>query len=206
MIALLIGKLAEVREETIIVIVNDVGYRVCVPSSVFYRSYQPGDEITLYTHLYVREDELSLYGFQSEDEKELFLHIISVSRIGPRLALAVLSELSVSEFRTAVIKEDLSRLSKIRGIGRKTAQRLVLELKEKLEAAGDFTEDYPSRGEYPEIKADAVDAMVNLGYAQSEAEHLVSEAYEVLQEEENGEVNLEKLIKAALARAGTSKN
>lgn len=162
MIGRLSGTLTAKNPPQILVEVGGVGYEVDVPMSTFYALPSTGGSVTLFTHLVVREDAHILYGFASTEERSVFRQLIRVSGIGPRTALSVLSGMSVPDLAQAVALQDAARLIKIPGIGRKTAERLLLELKGKLaEAVGEPTTE---RG------ADVVNALVALGYSDKEAQ------------------------------------
>jgi holliday junction DNA helicase RuvA len=133
MIGRIHGKLLEKHPPQIVVDVQGVGYELYVPMSTFYQLPATGAEVTLHTHLVVREDAHQLYGFASESEREAFRQLLKISGVGARTALAVLSGLSVSDLRDAVASQDDGRLTKIPGIGKKTAERLLLELRDKLD-------------------------------------------------------------------------
>lgn len=162
MIGRLSGTLSAKNPPQILVEVGGVGYEVDVPMSTFYALPSTGGSVTLFTHLVVREDAHILYGFASVEERSVFRQLIRVSGIGPRTALSVLSGMSVSDLAHSIALQDAGRLIKIPGIGRKTAERLLLELKGKLaEAVG---EPASERG-----GADVVNALVALGYSDREA-------------------------------------
>jgi holliday junction DNA helicase RuvA len=135
MIGRIHGRLLEKHPPQIVVDVQGVGYELYVPMSTFYQLPATGAEVTLHTHLVVREDAHQLYGFASESEREAFRQLLKISGVGARTALAVLSGLSVSDLRDAVASQDGGRLTKIPGIGKKTAERLLLELRDKLDTA-----------------------------------------------------------------------
>lgn len=161
MIGRLSGKLVAKNPPQILVEVGGVGYELDVPMSTFYALPGTGGAVALFTHLVVREDAHNLYGFASVEERSVFRQLIRVSGIGPRTALAVLSGMSVGDLAQAVALQDAARLVRIPGIGKKTAERLLLELKGKLaEAVGEPTTE---RG------ADVVNALVALGYSDKEA-------------------------------------
>lgn len=169
MIARLQGELIERRDARIVLDVGGVGYRVHVPSSTAQRLPPTGEVVTVHVYTHVREDVLALYGFVTEDEKLLFEDIISVSGMGPRLALTSLSTLQPSEFRRAVSNEDVTALTRISGVGKKTAQRLILELKGKLTpAAPDAVASAEPAADAP-VSDDALAALVALGYSEAEA-------------------------------------
>lgn len=172
MIALLTGKLVLKAADHLVLDVSGVGYEVFVPLSTYYEIPGPGDELTLHIHTHLREDSLSLFGFLTIQEKEAFLQLLSVSGIGPRLALAVLSSMTVEDLVCSVQSSDDARLCSIPGIGKKTAARLVLELKDKVKSLGTKTPPHPSDGRPapPNEMDDAVSALINLGYKKSVAE------------------------------------
>ncbi|MEA5112730.1 MAG: Holliday junction branch migration protein RuvA [Geobacteraceae bacterium] len=169
MIALLTGKISHKSPEFIVLDVNGVGYRVQIPFSTYYELPEPGAQISLNIYTHVKEDAISLYGFRTLAEKSFFQLLISVSGIGPKLAKDILSNVQTSELAAAIIRADLGRLSAVPGIGRKTAERLVLELKDKvlkldLAAPSLEGEDMPpSAG----IEDDVASALVNLGYKEA---------------------------------------
>jgi Holliday junction DNA helicase RuvA len=169
MIALLTGKIVHKSPEYIILDVNGVGYRVQIPFSTYYELPEGGAQISLNIYTHVKEDAISLYGFRTADEKIFFQLLISVSGIGPKLAKDILSNIQVKELASAIVRGDLARLSAVPGIGKKTAERLVLELKDKvqkLEFVGSS-----AGGEYlsptPGIEEDVASALINLGYKEA---------------------------------------
>ena len=166
MIALLTGKIAHKSPEFIILDVNGVGYRVQIPFSTYYDLPEEGKEISLNIHTHVKEDAISLYGFRSLAEKDCFQMLISVSGIGPKLGKDILSNIQVEDLAQAITQGNLARLSAIPGIGRKTAERLVLELRSKVLKL-DTTQAVPD-GAHPAAPSamtdDVASALVNLGY------------------------------------------
>ncbi len=165
MIGKLTGTLGEKNPPQVVVDCNGVGYEVDVPMSTFYNLPGAGEKVTLLTHLVVREDAQLLYGFGSNGEREAFRQLIKISGVGPRTALSVLSGMSVADIAQAVTAQDAGRLVKVPGIGKKTAERLLLELKGKLGpdlgvASGPATSD---------TQADILQALVALGYSDKEA-------------------------------------
>ena len=171
MIARLSGTLVEKHPNRLIVDVQGVGYEVHVPLSTFYGLPEPGGGVSLRVHTHVREDMLALFGFASELELQIFDRLIAVSGIGPRLALAVLSGIESRDLVRAVQMSDVARLTAIPGIGRKTAERIVLELKDRLSAALRVElssgEPAPVDGD---LRADLLSALLNLGYHRPLAE------------------------------------
>lgn len=133
MISFLVGVIEEKNENQLIMDVNGVGYDVCVSSNTLSSLPLTGETVKIYTYLAVREDGVYLYGFSSKEERELFYKLITVSGVGPKLAISILSGLSLSDLILAIIQEDSKLLSKIKGLGKKTAERICLELKDKLD-------------------------------------------------------------------------
>jgi len=161
------GKLVERHPPQIMVDVHGVGYEISVPMSTFYHLPAIGTEVTLYTHLIVREDAHQLYGFANEQERHVFRQLLKISGVGARTALSVLSGLSVADLYEAVVAQDTGCLTKIPGIGRKTAERLLLELKDKLDltvASATATDSQVG---------DIANALLALGYNGKEAQWAV---------------------------------
>jgi Holliday junction DNA helicase RuvA len=173
MIAALTGTLAEKLPNRLTVSVQGVGYEVIVPLSTFYQLPDAGAAVSLQIHTHVREDAIQLYGFLSRPEKDCFLLLLGVNGVGPKVAMGLLSGLSVGDLAGAIRRGDEARLSSVPGIGAKTAARLVLELKEKMlpfagehgQADGDGPED--------EVQRDVVSALTNLGYQRQSARDVV---------------------------------
>jgi Holliday junction DNA helicase RuvA len=159
------GKLAEKHPPQIVVDVQGVGYEIDVPMSTFYQLPATGAEVSLYTHMVVREDAHQLYGFATEAERHAFRRLLKISGVGARTALSVLSGLSVSDLRDAVAAQDAGRLTKIPGIGKKTAERLLLELRDKLDAA--LVVSTAAKGDG--YAGDVTNALLSLGYNEREA-------------------------------------
>jgi Holliday junction DNA helicase RuvA len=194
MIARLKGRVTFKGPAEVVIDVGGVGFRMLVPLSTFRALPEEGEEARVFTHLHVREDALDLFGFATPAERTIFRELISVSGIGPKLGLAVLSGLSPEIFHRAVIDEDLGLLTSIKGIGKKTAQRMIVELKEKLSGL-----DVSSIGGAPgarEEAGDAVLALVSLGVGRAEAREAVLDA----QRDAGGDLSIEELIKRALRK------
>jgi holliday junction DNA helicase RuvA len=202
MIGRLRGQLVTCAPGDVLVDVGGVGYEVQIPLSTFYAlSGRSGGVVELLVHTHVREDVLQLYGFATAKERALFQRLIGISGVGPRIALAVLSGIGADELERAVLTGDRGRLEKVPGIGRKTAERILLELRDRLERDG-----RPSRrrGAPPEggvpgdgrggPRADAVSALVHLGYSLEAAGRAVDEVLSA----PGGEPTLEELLKASL--------
>jgi len=155
----------------VIVDVHGVGYRVSIPVSTFYRLGDEGAEVQLLVHTHVREDALALFGFENRREQMLFERLIDISGIGPRLALTILSGIETPELVEALRSGDVARLTRIPGVGRKTAERLILELKDKIAALAGAPAS-PSAGPAPSppMKDDLLSALGNLGYSHPEAD------------------------------------
>jgi Holliday junction DNA helicase RuvA len=178
MIASLRGRLADKHPNRLVVDVNGVGYEVFVPLSTFYRVADVGQEVSLLVHTHVREDTLALYGFGTSFEQQVFERLIGVSGIGPRLALAVLSGIEAGDFVRSVQTGDLARLTAIPGVGKKTAERMVLELKDRLPMAGPPELPAGTEGGAPAdaLRRDLLSALLNLGYHRPLAEKAVDGA------------------------------
>jgi Holliday junction DNA helicase RuvA len=162
------GRLVTKQPPHIVVDVHGVGYELDVPMSTLYQLPATGAEVVLLTHLIVREDAHQLYGFTTESERALFRKLLRISGVGARTALAVLSGMSVNDVRQAVAGQDSGRLTKIPGIGKKTAERLLLELKDKLDIA-----EVAVRAETDSAGSDVVNALASLGYSDKEVQFAV---------------------------------
>ena len=197
MITFLQGLLSESLPTQIVVDVGGVGYQVFIPLSSYDRLPAVGSPVKVLTHLQVREDAHILYGFMSLPERDLFrLLVNNVSGIGPKIALSVLSGMSVNNFKNAVVTNDISALSKIRGVGKKTAERMVLELRDKLGVAATWEAASSEHAPGPEETAisDAVLALISLGYKQVDAHKAVKQIYKT-----GGEIpKAEDLVRQAL--------
>lgn len=190
MIAALRGLLLRKEPQEVVVDVAGVGYRVTIPLSTFYRLGEPGAEVALLTHTHVREDALALFGFLTPAEQALFERLIAVSGVGPKLAIAILSGIEAPELVAALRSSDVARLTRIPGVGKKTAERLVLELKDKVQglaAAEEAPAAAPAGG-----KEDLVSALVHLGYSRPEAERGVERALK------EGDGRFEDLLRRSL--------
>ncbi len=199
MISFIHGKLVEALPTQVIVDVNGVGYEVLIPLSSFDKLPQPGNEVKLLTQLIVREDAHILYGFASGAERELFRMLINnVSGIGPKTALNILSGMNAVTFRGAVASGDVKSLSQISGVGKKTAERIVVELRDKVGAAGAWEAASATRtlSSSDQKVNDAVLALMALGFKQPEAHESVRAAQAVLGES----ASVEQLVRAALKK------
>lgn len=201
MIAFLHGQVVEALPTQVVVDVHGVGYEALIPLSSYDKLPAPGKEVRLLTHLAVREDAHTLYGFMTTAERDLFrLLIHTVSGIGPKTALNVLSGMSVTAFRGAVAGGDVKALSQISGVGRKTAERILVELKDKVGAAGAWEATSAQRALSPEDQKlnDAVLALMALGFKQVEAHDSVRKTQAAL----GPETNVEDLVRACLKKGG----
>lgn len=192
MIGQLRGRLAEKRPNQVLIDVGGVGYLVAVPLSTYAALGELHTEVTLLIYTHVREDVLALYGFVSKREKHFFELLLCASGVGPALALKILSGMTVEELVPAIRGSDFVRLTKIPGVGRKTAERIVVELKDKLDAVA-VEVAQPAAASPAGVEADVVSALVNLGYDSRTSESTVAEA-----KREAGTANFEKLLRAAL--------
>jgi Holliday junction DNA helicase RuvA len=198
-ITFLHGKLAEVLPTQITVDVGGVGYELLIPLSSFNKLPQPGQELRILTHLAVREDAHVLYGFMSAQERDLFRMLINtVSGIGPKIALNILSGMNVVTFRGAVANGDVKALSQISGVGKKTAERIVVELKDKVGAAGAWEASSAERALSPADQKinDSILALIALGFKQADAHDAVRAAVEKL----GPDAGPDDLVRASLRR------
>lgn len=186
MIARLRGKLIEKEPARVVVDVNGVGYEVFVPLTTFTSMPENGAEVSVDIYTHVREDVIALYGFSSRQERRVFERLISISGIGPRLAVTILSGGSVEGLVGAIRRGDLARLTAIPGVGKKTAERIVVELKDKLQ---DVTEEAPK----PAVETDVMSALENLGYPRAMVEAAVRRGVEG-----DADVGFETLFKRTL--------
>jgi Holliday junction DNA helicase RuvA len=196
MIAHLQGVVLVKHVEHVVIDVHGVGYQVFIPLSTYYMLPDPGERVTLVTTMYVREDVLRLYGFITPAEQALFELLMSVASIGPRLALNMLSSLTPSDLQYAIAGSDILKLQKIPGIGRKTAERVVLELKEKVALLDIRGAGQPATAATADeqLVEDVVSALLNLGYKRGEAE----KAIQAVRAAQDGVPKLEILLKDAL--------
>jgi holliday junction DNA helicase RuvA len=189
MISRLRGKPVAHRPDGLVLDVNGVGYLVAATPAAMRRAADGAEEVTLETYLHVREDALQLYGFAEAAERELFEHLLSVSGVGPKVALAIVSGSSPDELRRAIVLEDTARFEAIPGIGKKTAQRVVLELKEKVGSVAVASEAQGGRDGHLVAR----DALVELGYTLVDAERALAEI--------DSELSVEERVRLALRKA-----
>jgi len=186
MIAWLTGELLEKQAPSILLNVNGVGYELEAPMTTFYELPAVNESVSLFVHMVVREDAQLLFGFASRQQRELFRSLIKVNGVGPKVALAVLSTLSAQELLSCMANEDLKQLTKVPGIGMKTAQRLVVEMKDRLEKEfGDVALQVRAQGVGDaNDRGDAVAALVSLGYKNNDASRVVKSLPDDLSSEE----------------------
>lgn len=200
MIGRLHGKILEKSPPEMVLDVNGVGYELLLPMTSFYNLPSLNEETTIFTHLVVREDAHQLFGFAQKQDRTLFRELIKTNGVGPKLALAILSAMSVSQFATAIEQGELSKLTKIPGVGKKTAERLLVELKGKfkgLEQSDFFAEansDQIIAQHTSEPVNEACDALIALGYKSSDAEKMIKKVNKT-------GMNAEQLIREALRNA-----
>jgi Holliday junction DNA helicase RuvA len=196
MIAHLQGLLHFKSPEYLVIDLDGIGYEVHVPLSTFYDLPQVGSTVSLHIHTHVREDALKLYGFRSPEEKALFIRLISISGIGPRLAVNILSGISPVELVDSLSQNNVARLVSIPGVGRKTAERIMVELRDKVSTLApghDPTVPFKTAANETMIE-DALSALLNLGYKKGVAQRAVENAKHRLE----GEITLESLLKESL--------
>ncbi|HJA94398.1 MAG TPA: Holliday junction branch migration protein RuvA [Candidatus Eisenbergiella merdipullorum] len=196
MFAYLIGRVAGVTEDNLVLEVGQIGFNVKIPASLPALLPPPGEEVKIYTYTCVREDAFLLYGFLSQDELDMFRLLITVSGIGPKGGLAILSVMSADDVRLAVLTQDAKAIARAPGVGPKTAQRVILDLKDKVSMEETFvskeSEAYAAGTGLSDAKREAAEALTALGYSSSEAARAVRKV------ENADEMDVEELLKAAL--------
>ncbi len=200
MITFLEGQLVEKQPTRVVLNVGGVGYEVFIPLSSYDRLGAPNSTCRILTYHHVREDAEVLYGFVSEAERRLFELLLSISGIGPKIALGALSGMSVRELKAAVAENDVKRLNAISGIGRKTAERMVMELRDKLSAAETLEAmSGDDEGGVGDVRMrDAVLALIGLGYKQVDAQKMIRQVAKA----DAGKAHVEELVRRALGGAG----
>jgi holliday junction DNA helicase RuvA len=193
MIAYIDGKLAHKDPTYVIIDVNGIGYQIKISLST-YSSLPAGERCKLHTYLNIKEDAHTLYGFTTIAEKEAFLHLISISGVGPNTGLMILSSLSVEEVQQAILREDVRTIQNVKGIGAKTAQRIILELKDKIKKEAMLTDSMIPSVSHNTNRAEALSALVTLGFAKNVAEKTLDN---IIKRESNN-LSVEELIKFAL--------
>jgi Holliday junction DNA helicase RuvA len=195
MIAHLSGTLLAKQATSVILDVGGVGYEVIIPLSTFYEMEEPGARVSLRIYTYVREDTLQLYGFKTARERELFLRLISVNGVGPKLAIAMLSSLTADEIIMAIRTNNLARLTSVPGVGRKTAERLIIELRDKVATLAETVAEAPVAGSLSEdsLREDTLSALLNLGYPKAAAEKAIAQALR-----DGGELTVQEILRRSL--------
>ncbi|MDP4126907.1 MAG: Holliday junction branch migration protein RuvA [Bacillota bacterium] len=195
MIGMLRGTVWEIQSERLIIDVHGTGYLLTVPQGLLAKAY-PGLELVVYTHVVMREDDLSLYGFSSLEEKQLFLQMLGVTGIGPKAAISLLSTFGAVQIESAIASENLNLLTKVPGIGKKTAQRLILELKEKFKGSnfGSFSIEGRSLSEPSSLAlSEAYQTLLALGFGIDESKQVLSQVLK-----DGGDLTTEIQVKKAL--------
>ena len=202
MIAHLSGTLLSKQATSVILDVSGVGYEVTIPLSTFYELEDAGSTVQLRIYTHVREDALQLYGFKTARERELFLRLISVSGIGPKLGITLLSGMSADEMISSIRTNNLAKLTLIPGVGRKTAERLVMELRDKVASLrAEVEEELGTKTDAAAVptedsmRADALSALLNLGYQRNAAEKAVTAAMS-----ETSDVSVESILRSSLRK------
>lgn len=202
MISCLKGEFFHKSPEKVTILVNGVGYEVFLSAASLEKLPQLGEEAFLYTYTYVREDTLILFGFTEQDEKNMFLQLINVSGVGPKLAVSILSGISPVDLARAIATKDVTRLTGLSGVGKKTAERLCLDLKDKVgfitggdEAVAEFGAEIPASGSK---EKDVISALVNLGYPQSRAHIALAAVKRRISPESLADMRVEELIRETL--------
>ena len=172
MIGSLIGLIKEKTPSAILLEVNGIGYEISIPLSTSFQLPKVGESAFLLTHLVVREDQHSLYGFATEEERKLFRALIKISGVGAKLAITILSGTNVTGFIQSVVNEDIDALVHLPGIGKKTAERLVVEMKDKISEISDEQQNLQDSGVNSAV-AEAINALVNLGYKTKDAKNIL---------------------------------
>ncbi len=200
MISFIKGEIAYVFHNYIILENNNIGYQIFLSQNGIGKIAEKKEQVKIFTYMAVKEDEIALYGFLEKEELDIFNMLISVSGIGPKGALNIISDLSPREIMLAIISEDINTLSKAQGVGKKTAQRLVLELKDKIKTSDAMEGINPQQAinlkTQSEPKAEAIEALMSLGYSKSEAVKVVFEI-------SNDITKTEQIIKLALKKLAT---
>ena len=191
MIGQLRGIILEKQPPLLLLNVNGVGYEIDAPMSTFYRLPDVGQEIILHTHLIVREDAHHLYGFSDKEERTLFRTLLKVNGVGPRMALTILSSMDAQAFARCIVQNDVASLVNLPGVGKKTAERLIIEMRDKIKLWQDKTATPPTSSVRNLIVQDAISALIALGYKPQEANRVVSKV-------DDGILSSEDIIRRAL--------
>jgi len=193
MISLIKGKIISRKPTQIVVDVGGVGFEINITTNTF-EDLGETEDVSLHTYLSVKEDSLTLYGFSTLKEKEIFKHLIAISGIGPKLAQSILSGIRIDELKSAIAQGNVARIVAVPGIGKKTAQRLLVELRDKIDT---IEEESAQTTAYSSVRADAVAALMSLGYARKQAEKIVNSILAL-----EPDISIENLIRKALSTIG----
>ena len=196
MIGYIEGKLSVKTPTFVVIDVGGVGYEIHISLTTYNQIGKAGEKLKILTYLYVKEDKLDLYGFATEDEKGFFKTLVSISGIGPSMAIGILSAIKIDRFKAAIVNEDVGILTTIPGIGKKTAQRIIIELKDKIGVLTDKEKSYLI-GKDPEERSvinDSISALVSLGYSRAIAQRSVDRVLAETKEE----IKIEELIRKSL--------
>ncbi|MFZ7119833.1 MAG: Holliday junction branch migration protein RuvA [Eubacteriaceae bacterium] len=191
------GKISDIYEEKVVIECFGIGYLINITMNTLTKIDKSNEEIKLYIHEHIREDEMSFYGFYDKNEREIFRNLISISGIGPKVGLGILSKFQVNELLKYISTGDEKALSSVPGIGKKTANRIILELKDKFKNKFFIDEkksDLGQKDQFNNVRSEVVEALMSLGYSYNEAMQLIDKVY-------NPEMNVEELLKHALSRA-----
>ncbi|HEY5655473.1 MAG TPA: Holliday junction branch migration protein RuvA [Woeseiaceae bacterium] len=194
MIGSLRGKVLHKQAPQVVIECAGVGYEVEMPLPTFFELPPIGDEVFLFTHMVVREDAQNLYGFASEDERQLFRSLLRISGVGARMGLAILSAMSAGEFQRCVEQEDAAMLVKVPGVGKKTAERLIIEMRDRINRDALATRRTAPVSSTPDARSEAFNALLTLGYKATEVNRLLSQL-------DTKTLTAEDLIRQALKRA-----
>ena len=198
MISYLQGKIVQKNQTELIIDVNGIGYTVSIPLSTFEKLEHTEGQVKILTYMHVREDIMQLYGFATETEREIFRLLISISGIGPKMAQGILSGLSTNEFKQAILDGNIAALTSISGVGKKTAERLIIELRDKLGRTETSETNVVPTSKLLKARAEAAIALMSLGYSRQDADRVLR----AVSERSGGkDLSVEELIKAALRYA-----
>ena len=205
MIGRLKGILAEKRAPQVLIDCNGVGYEADVSMTTYYQLPEPGEAISIWTHLLVKEDSHSLIGFTTEHERKLFRQLIRVNGVGPKMALTILSGINEREFALCVMQDDVTTLTRLPGVGKKTAERLIIEMRDKVEGLFEETQvvidiDNPVTDSGRSSKSEALEALQSLGYKTGDAENMIRQANKDADENMSAAALIKKALQASVNR------
>jgi len=205
MIGRLKGILAEKRAPQVLIDCNGVGYEADVSMTTYYQLPEPGEVISIWTHLLVKEDSHSLIGFTTEHERKLFRQLIRVNGVGPKMALTILSGINEREFAICVMQDDVTTLTRLPGVGKKTAERLIIEMRDKVEGLIEETQvvidiDNPVSAAGRSSKSEALEALQSLGYKAGDAENMIRQANKDADKDMSAEALIRKALQTSVNR------